>query len=55
MKKIMHRFVFVILHYKAIQDTLECIESVLNNIASDDYSMVVVDNGSNDGTGDDIR
>jgi len=51
----MHRFVFVILHYKAIQDTLECIESVLNNSASDDYSIVVVDNGSNDGTGNEIK
>lgn len=36
---------FVILHYKNMQDTLECIQSI-KKLKSKDYSIVVVDNGT---------
>lgn len=37
---------FVILHYKNIKDTLECIQSIKKNIANNDISIVVVDNNT---------
>ncbi len=43
--------IFIILHYKALNDTTECIESILNNIENSNYKIIVVDNGSMDGTG----
>ena len=36
---------FVILHYKNIEDTLECIQSIKKQ-TKDNYSIVVVDNGT---------
>ncbi|WP_088067439.1 glycosyltransferase [Gottfriedia luciferensis] len=42
----MNKFTFVILHYLAEQDTIECIESILNNIDYPNYDIVVVDNAS---------
>jgi GT2 family glycosyltransferase len=42
--------IFVILHYLTIIDTIECIQSILNNVEGD-FDIVVVDNGSNDGSG----
>ena len=36
---------FVILHYKNIQDTLECIASIKKQ-QNKDYSIIVVDNGT---------
>lgn len=40
---------FVILHYMAVNDTIECIESIKNNIiTSAEVSIVVVDNASPD-------
>ena len=38
---------FIILHYKNISDTIECIESI-NKLSIDDYKVIVVDNNSND-------
>lgn len=46
---------FLILHYKNIKDTEECIDSILKNINYNNYNIVVVDNGSNDGTGEKIQ
>lgn len=48
------KFSFVILHYlqKSVEDTIECIESILNNIDYNDYNIVVVDNGSKDRSGE---
>lgn len=43
---------FVILHYITIEDTIECITSIENNIKYKDKSIIVVDNGSPNGTGD---
>lgn len=47
----MNKFVFVILHYLTIDDTIACIDSILNNIEYDKYTIVVVDNGSENNTG----
>jgi GT2 family glycosyltransferase len=48
----MKHFSFVILHYQAIEDTIECIESILKNVKYDKKDLVVVDNGSPDGSGE---
>jgi GT2 family glycosyltransferase len=40
-------FVFVILHYKNINDTTNCINSIHNALKKSKYKIVVVDNGSN--------
>lgn len=45
---------YVILHYKNILDTKKCIYS-LNKIIDPSSHIVVVDNGSNDGTGEKLR
>lgn len=42
---------FVILHYITLNDTIECIESILNNIEYDNYNIIIVDNGSPNNTG----
>ena len=47
----MSKFVFVILHYLTIDDTVACIDSIMNNIEYDKYAIVVVDNGSENNTG----
>jgi GT2 family glycosyltransferase len=50
----MNKFVFVILHYYSIQETISCIDSIVNKIDVSDYSIVVVDNGSRNNTGDEL-
>ena len=47
----MNKFVFVILHYLTIDDTIACIDSIITNIEYDNYTIVVVDNGSENNTG----
>lgn len=42
---------YIILHYKNINETIKCIES-LNSTAGDNSKFLIVDNGSNDGTGE---
>lgn len=42
---------FLILHYQTIEDTKECINSILANINYENYNVIVVDNGSPNGTG----
>lgn len=37
---------FVILHYLALEDTIECIESIFNNVCYDNIKIVIVDNAS---------
>lgn len=37
---------FVILHYLALEDTIECVESIINNINYQSYHIVIVDNNS---------
>ena len=41
---------FVILHYKTINDTNTCIDSIKKYIKKNNYNIVVVDNYSNNGT-----
>lgn len=41
---------FVILHYLTIEDTIQCVKSI-NNVDYDNYSIVIVDNGSKNNTG----
>lgn len=38
--------VFLILHYLALEDTIECIESIKNTQLDKNYKIIVVDNGS---------
>ncbi|MED1471925.1 glycosyltransferase family 2 protein [Bacillus salipaludis] len=49
------RISFVILHYLTEQDTIECIESILNNVSYKEYSIVVVDNGSPNDSGERLK
>lgn len=51
----MEKVVFVILHYLTIEDTLECIESIKNNVDYSNYEIVIVDNASNNGTGEILK
>ncbi len=46
---------FLILHYKNIIQTVECVESILKNIKYKNYQIVIVDNGSNDNTGEELK
>ncbi|WP_044296686.1 glycosyltransferase [Robinsoniella peoriensis] len=39
---------FVILHYVVYDYTIKCINSILNNIEYDKYTIIVIDNGSPD-------
>ena len=50
----MLKFTFVILHYLAYEDTIECIESILKNILYGNYNIVIVDNGSKNNSGERI-
>lgn len=44
-------FAFVVLHYMSAKDTIECVNSILNNVKStSEYRIIVVDNGSPDGS-----
>lgn len=45
---------YVILHYKNLSDTVKCIES-LQNTAAKDSVFILVDNGSGDGSGEQLR
>ena len=47
-------FSYVILHYKNIKDTVKCIESLLET-AGRDSKLIVVDNGSNDNSGIELK
>lgn len=44
------KIAFIILHYLAVKDTIECVESIINNIKPSNHKMdiVIVDNGSPD-------
>ena len=44
MKKI--DIAFVILNYNIVKETIDCMESIDNNIDTDDYVIIIVDNGS---------
>lgn len=42
---------FVVLHYNAIKETIDCVESIQKNIDTDSYCIVIVDNNSSNNTG----
>jgi GT2 family glycosyltransferase len=46
---------FLILHYKNISETIECVESILKNVNYDNYDIIIVDNGSNNDTGEILK
>ena len=45
---------YVILHYKNLDDTIKCIESLLRT-TNKDSNLIVVDNGSGDGSGEKLK
>lgn len=46
------KFAFVILHYMALDATIECVESIIESCDGNDfYEIVIVDNGSLNSTG----
>ena len=45
---------FVILHYCAMQETLDCVESIKRHIDTESYYIVIVDNASPNGTGNEL-
>jgi GT2 family glycosyltransferase len=50
----MDRFAFVILHYRVIEETINCVESIAKRIDTMDYTIIIVDNGSANGTGEQL-
>lgn len=51
----MEHFSFVILHYQSIDETISCVNSIVNNVDYDNYSIVIVDNSSPNNTGYDLK
>ena len=49
------KFCFIILHYKNLKDTLECINSIKKIYYQKDYKIIVVDNGSLDETTEGLK
>lgn len=47
--------VFVILNYNTYVETVECIDSIHSNLDTDDYMIIIVDNGSKDSSVSDLR
>lgn len=37
---------FIILHYKNLDDTLECVDSIQKNCTKNNYKIIIVDNGT---------
>ncbi len=48
-------FCFVILHYQTKADTIECVNSILTNLANPGIKIIVVDNGSPNGSGHELK
>ncbi|QQZ61616.1 glycosyltransferase family 2 protein [Paenibacillus sonchi] len=51
----MDKVCFVVLHYKDEKATSDCINSLIDNILREDVHIIVVDNGSGDGSGEFIK
>ena len=47
--------IFVILNYNIITETVNCVKSIINNIDTEKYKIIVVDNGSKEGVLDEIK
>ncbi|MDD4809243.1 MAG: glycosyltransferase, partial [Bacilli bacterium] len=48
------KYSFIILHYLTIDDTINCINSIQKYFFDFDYSIIVVDNASSNGTGEQL-
>lgn len=48
----MYSVVFVVLHYLNLEDTIESVDNIINNINYNNYNIVIVDNGSRNGSGE---
>lgn len=51
----MEKVSFVILHYMSYNDTLECVESILNNVEYPNYNIIIIDNNSLNNSGISLR
>lgn len=51
----MKKMVFLILHYINITETYKCVDSIKKMISYKNYEIVIVDNGSKNGTGEKIK
>lgn len=49
------RFSFVILHYNSLEETIKCVESIKLTQKGTDYKIVIVDNNSPDGSGNELE
>lgn len=49
------RLGFVILHYNALKETIDCVSSIQEKIDTDNYAVVVVDNCSPNGSGKELQ
>ena len=47
-----YKFTFVVLHYITIEDTTECVDSILTNIKYDNYMTITGTNTLKDTWGD---
>lgn len=47
--------VFVVLHYMAIQETLQSVQYIEKNVDTPHYHIVIVDNASGNGTGEQLK
>lgn len=45
------KFAFLILHYLAVDETVNCVKSIMKNINYGNYEIIIVDNASHNGTG----
>jgi GT2 family glycosyltransferase len=50
----MNKITFIILHYCAIQETIECVNSIKNKIDTENYEILIVDNCSPNGSGEQL-
>lgn len=46
---------FVVLHYNTFQETIDCVNSILNNVKTVNLHVVIVDNCSPNGSGEVVR
>ena len=46
---------FVVLHYNAYNETINCVNSILKNVRTDHIKIIVVDNCSPNGSGENIK
>lgn len=48
-------FVFIVLHYMVIEETINCIENIKNNFLNENIRIIVVDNNSPNGSGKELQ